>query len=54
MVETTRSREPDKFIVRFPEGWRDLLAKRAKENGRSMNSELLQILKPALSDQQAA
>ena len=54
MANSTRSREPDKFIVRFPEGWRDLLAQRAKENGRSMNSELLQILKPVLNEQRAA
>ncbi|WP_372629981.1 Arc family DNA-binding protein [Aeromonas sp. RU39B] len=28
-----------------------LLAKRAKENDRSMNSEIVQILKKALSDE---
>lgn len=54
MAENNRVREPDKFIVRFPEGMRDLLAQRAKENGRSMNSELIQILKPVLSEQRAA
>lgn len=42
------SQTQDKFTVRFPDGMRDLLASRAAENGRSMNSEIIHILSDAL------
>ncbi|KLU14532.1 MULTISPECIES: Arc family DNA-binding protein [Xenorhabdus] len=42
------SQTQDKFTVRFPDGLRDAIAKRAEENGRSMNSEIVQILQDAL------
>lgn len=38
----------DKFVVRFPEGMREAVAERAKRNGRSMNSEIVQILQDTL------
>lgn len=38
----------DKFNLRFPDGMRDAIAERAKRNGRSMNSEIVQILEDAL------
>ncbi|HEM7577646.1 TPA: Arc family DNA-binding protein [Serratia marcescens] len=38
----------DKFMLRFPDGMRDAVADRAKKNGRSMNSEIVQILQDAL------
>lgn len=38
----------DKFNLRFPDGMRDAIAERAKANGRSMNSEIVQILQDAL------
>lgn len=38
----------DKFNLRFPDGMRDAIAERAKRNGRSMNSEIVQILQDAL------
>lgn len=38
------SQTQDKFTVRFPDGMRDEIAKRAEANGRSMNSEIVQIL----------
>ncbi|MBD3717078.1 Arc family DNA-binding protein [Enterobacter hormaechei] len=38
----------DKFNLRLPEGMRDAIAERAKTNGRSMNSEIVQILQDAL------
>lgn len=38
----------DKFMLRLPEGMRDAIAERAKKNGRSMNSEIVQILQDAL------
>ena len=39
----------EKFVVRFPDGMRDAIAERAKRNGRSMNSEIVQILEDALN-----
>lgn len=42
-------RDYDKFMLRFPDGMRDAIAKRAKQNGRSMNSEIVQILEDALN-----
>lgn len=43
----------DKFMLRMPEGLRDRIKKKADENGRSMNAEILQGLErdyPAPSD----
>lgn len=42
----------DKFNLRFPDGMRDAIAERAKRNGRSMNSEIVQILENALTGPQ--
>ncbi|WFY25163.1 Arc family DNA-binding protein [Enterobacter ludwigii] len=42
------SQEMDRFNVRLPAGMRDAIAERAKANGRSMNSEIVQILQEAL------
>lgn len=41
-------RDYDKFMLRFPDGMRDSIAERAKANGRSMNSEIVQILEDEL------
>lgn len=38
----------EKFVVRFPDGMRDAVAERAKRNGRSMNSEIVQMIQDAL------
>ncbi|CAM7982476.1 Arc family DNA-binding protein [Morganella morganii subsp. morganii] len=38
----------DKFNLRLPDGMKDAIAERAKENGRSINSEIVQILQDAL------
>lgn len=38
----------DKFNLRFPDGMRDAIAERAKANGRSMNSEIIEMLKFAM------
>lgn len=43
------SQNQDKFTVRFPDGMRPALAKRAENNDRSMNSEIIQILDNALN-----
>lgn len=45
------SQMQDKFNLRFPDGMRDAIAERAKANGRSMNSEIIQILQDALSNE---
>lgn len=42
------SQTQDKFTVRFPDGMRDAIAKRADENGRSMNSEIVQMIQDCL------
>ncbi|EJD6109723.1 Arc family DNA-binding protein [Morganella morganii] len=39
----------DKFNLRLPDGMKDAIAARAEKNGRSMNSEIIQILDDALS-----
>nr|WP_311749658.1 Arc family DNA-binding protein [Proteus terrae] len=40
----------DKFNLRLPNGMKDIIAERAKANGRSINSEIIQILEDALYD----
>jgi hypothetical protein len=42
-------RQSDKFMLRFPDGMRDRIAELAKQNGRSMNAEIVQRLEWALS-----
>lgn len=37
-------RESDKFMLRLPPGMRDAIAREAEENGRSMNSEIVDRL----------
>jgi Arc-like DNA binding domain len=39
-TDTATNRESDKIIVRLPEGMRDMLAKIAAYNGRSMSAEV--------------
>lgn len=48
------SQMQDKFNLRFPDGMRDAIATRAKRNGRSMNSEIVQILQDALGENDIA
>lgn len=38
------------FGLRMPEDLKDAIAKRAADNGRSMNAEIVQILQDALSE----
>ncbi len=52
MVSKFPSQEMDRFNVRLPSGMRDAIAERARENGRSMNAEIVQILEDALSSKQ--
>lgn len=41
-------RDWDKFVLRLPPGMREHIKQNAKDNGRSMNSEIVQILKEAI------
>lgn len=43
--------EADKFIVRLPEGMRNILKVRAASNNRSMNAEIVAILSAAIGDE---
>lgn len=45
------SQMQDKFNLRFPDGMRDAVAERAKRNGRSMNSEIVQMIQDALDSE---
>lgn len=49
MVSKFPSQEMDRFNVRLPNGMREAIAERAKQNGRSMNSEIVHILEDALN-----
>jgi hypothetical protein len=42
-------RGSDQFVIRFPDGMRDRLAKLAAANGRSMNAELIIRLENSIS-----
>ena len=44
-------RDWDKFMVRLPPGFRERVKELAKENGRSMNAEIVQRLKEALKNE---
>ena len=43
-------RGSDQFVIRFPEGMRDRIAKLAAANGRSMNAELIDRLEKSMGD----
>jgi plasmid stability protein len=44
MTDKKPIREHDRFIVRLPDGMKDLLASRAQLKNQSMNSEIIEIL----------
>ena len=39
----------DKYMLRLPDGWRDVIKARAARNRRSMNSEILAALECVVS-----
>jgi predicted nuclease with TOPRIM domain len=41
MVQESKSRKLDQYIVRFPDGMRDRLKDQAAENNRSLNAEII-------------
>lgn len=53
MSEESRSYQ-DKFMLRLPDGMRDLIAKEAAANGRSMNAEIVQRLTYTLEMSEAS
>jgi hypothetical protein len=54
MSEITKpvSRESDKFMLRLPDGMRELIAEEAKKNGRSMNAEIVHVLTAVYNNKQ--
>ncbi|HHG9580232.1 TPA: Arc family DNA-binding protein [Citrobacter freundii] len=48
MSEKFPSQMQDKFTVRFPDGMRDVIAAMAKNDGRSINSEIIALLELAI------
>lgn len=49
--ELPPSRTADQFVARFPDGLRDKIAVVAKENGRSMNAEIVARLQESFNHQ---
>ncbi|AVK04294.1 DNA-binding protein [Pseudomonas aeruginosa] len=48
----SNSRTAEKFVVRLPDGMRDKIAETARDNHRSMNSEIIARLDQTLIDDQ--
>ncbi|WP_121380460.1 Arc family DNA-binding protein [Pseudomonas aeruginosa] len=49
----SNSRTAEKFVVRLPDGMRDRVAETARDNHRSMNSEIIARLEQTLLDDQS-
>lgn len=47
-MNATNSRTADKFVVRLPDGMRERVAQVARDNHRSMNSEIIERLEQSL------
>lgn len=47
------SQEAEKYIVRFKDGMRDEIKRRAANNGRSMNSEIIHLLQRGMESSHA-
>lgn len=41
--------QADKFVIRLPEGMRDRIRKKAEENRRTMNAEILHYIDKAMA-----
>lgn len=50
MTQEYSSQLQDRFNLRLPDGMKDAIAERAKENGRSINSEIVQAIEFYLSE----
>ncbi|MDE4303646.1 Arc family DNA-binding protein [Phaeobacter gallaeciensis] len=42
------SRSADRFIIRLPEGWRDIIKEEARKAHHSMNAEILNAIQTAM------
>ena len=42
------SRIADRYVIRFPAGWRDAIKVEAAKNRRSMNAEILNAIETAM------
>lgn len=42
------TRESDKFMMRLPDGWRDVIKAEAKKNHRTMNAEIVAAIEVAM------
>ncbi len=49
MVQDSPSRKLEQYIVRFPDGMRDRIKDAAKDNGRSMNAEIISRLEASFA-----
>lgn len=43
--------QADKFVIRMPEGMRDRIRKKAEENRRTMNAEILHYIDKAMTSE---
>ncbi len=50
MTQEYPSQLQDRFNLRLPDGMKDAIAERAKKNGRSINSEIVQAIEFYLSE----
>ena len=48
------SRHLDKFMLRMPDGMRGRIAEAAKENGRSMNAEIIHRLEQSFAEEKGS
>lgn len=51
MSNSTPGRGSDQFPLRFPDGMRDELKKRAASNGRSLNAEIISRLSKSIASE---
>lgn len=49
MTQDSPSRKLDQYIVRFPDGMRDMIRDAAAKNNRSMNAEIIARLEQSFS-----
>jgi hypothetical protein len=50
MADKRTGRGSDQFMLRMPDGMRDRIAAAARDNGRSMNAEIVSRLEESLED----
>lgn len=52
-TNTYPSQTADKYMLRLPDGWRDIIKEHAARNRRSMNSEIIARLEQTLETEKA-